>query len=259
MHVFADDTQALSRWIRDEVELERETAKGSRGKAVRRVQEWLNLHGIGLVVDEDFGPVTERCLKRFQEQMDLPVTGTADRVTFATLVQPMLKVLHQRPAGGDMARAMTAYAQAHLAVHPREIGGQNRGPWVRLYMQGNEGIAFPWCAGFVTFLLEQASQTLGRPMPIGGSFSCDSLAAQAEAADRFLGEGAAPPDRLPPGTLFLVHRTATDWTHTGMLTEALTETFDTVEGNTNDEGSREGFEVCARSRGYKSKDFILLE
>ena len=259
MHVFTDDAQALSRWIRDEVELERETAKGSRGKAVRRVQEWLNLHGIGMVVDEDFGPVTERCLKRFQQRTGLPTTGRANQATFAALVQPMIEVLKKRPSGGDMASAMSAYAEAHLAAHPREIGGQNRGPWVRLYMQGHEGVAFPWCAGFVTFLLEQASQTLERRMPIEGSFSCDSLAAQAKAAGRFLRESEASAGRLPPGALFLVRRTNTDWTHTGMVTEALDGIFDTIEGNTNDEGSREGFEVCARSRSYKSKDFILVE
>lgn len=125
-------------------------------------------------------------------------------------------------------------------------------------MQGNEGVAFPWCAGFVTFVMEQASQTLGHTKPIEGSFSCDSLAAQAKAADRLVAESDATPERLPAGSLFLVRRTATDWTHTGMLTEAHADSFDTVEGNTNDEGSREGFEVCSRLRGYKSKDFILL-
>jgi hypothetical protein len=36
------------------------------------------------------------------------------------------------------------------------------------------------------------------------------------------------------------------------------EVFETIEGNTNDEGSREGYEVCHRVRGYGSKDFILV-
>ena len=30
-------------------------------------------------------------------------------------------------------------------------------------------------------------------------------------------------------------------------------------GNTNDDGVREGYEVCARSRSYGGKDFLLLD
>jgi len=33
--------------------------------------------------------------------------------------------------------------------------------------------------------------------------------------------------------------------------------FQTIEGNTNDDGSREGYEGCQRVRGYASKDFIV--
>lgn len=33
---------------------------------------------------------------------------------------------------------------------------------------------------------------------------------------------------------------------------------ETIEGNTNDEDSPEGYEVCRRVRGYGSKDFILI-
>ena len=33
----------------------------------------------------------------------------------------------------------------------------------------------------------------------------------------------------------------------------------TIEGNTNDTGSREGVEVCARTRSYAGKDFIIVE
>jgi hypothetical protein len=32
----------------------------------------------------------------------------------------------------------------------------------------------------------------------------------------------------------------------------------TIEGNTNDDGSAEGYEVCARTRSYTNMDFILL-
>lgn len=52
--------------------------------------------------------------------------------------------------------------------------------------------------------------------------------------------------------------TGTDWTHTGFVTMFNKDFFDTIEGNTNDDGNREGYEVCARTRGYKNEDFIKL-
>jgi hypothetical protein len=36
------------------------------------------------------------------------------------------------------------------------------------------------------------------------------------------------------------------------------DTFKSIEGNTNDDGSYEGYEVCARVRGYAGIDFIVM-
>jgi hypothetical protein len=170
----------------------------------------------------------------------------------------MRAVLQQRLlASVSVEAAVLEYAAAHLDAHPLEIGGQNRGPWVRLYMEGHEGTPWPWCAGFVTFVLSQAVQSLETMMPIAGSISCDTLAAQAREAGLFLPEEEAR-GSLRPGSIFLIRRTESDWTHAGLVTDVQDGVFDTIEGNTNDDGSREGFEVCARSRGFANTDFILL-
>lgn len=258
MHLFEQSTRELSGWIRDEVELQTPLAIGSRGIRVRRLQEWLNIRGHGLVVDSDFGPVTAQAVGRFQTGARLPVTGRLDNATFDRLVLPMTRTL-RRPRRGrsSLGATIVACAERHLRERPIETGSQNCGPWVRLYMQGNDGSAWPWCAGFVRFLLEQACQKLDAPLPIAGSFSCDSLAAQAREAGLFVGERDAVPGAIPPGSFFLVRRTATDWTHVGVVTRSGPDAFDTIEGNTNDDGSREGFAVCARTRGYKDKDFII--
>jgi len=42
------------------------------------------------------------------------------------------------------------------------------------------------------------------------------------------------------------------------VTSAGDTLYQTIEGNTNDDGSREGYEVCARRRGYSKTDFIIL-
>jgi hypothetical protein len=190
----------------------------------------------------------------------LPADGVADEETFERLIEPMNGVLTPiDPQGHALGEMVVAYARQHLKQHPREVGGQNHGPWVRLYMRGNEGASWPWCAGFVCFCLKQACDSLGLKMPLTPSFSCDSLAASAKENNRFLREPAqAERNRIRPGSVFLNRRTTNDWTHTGIVLSADAEVLQTIEGNTNDEGSREGFEVCARTRGYRHKDFILI-
>ena len=127
-----------------------------------------------------------------------------------------------------------------------------------MYMDGKDGAEWAWCAGFVTFVLRQACESLGLRMPIAGSVSCDSLAAQAKVKGLFLSRDEARTRAVPPGSLFLVRRTDSDWTHVGIVERTEPLLFHTVEGNSNDAGDREGYEVCSISRGYADKDFILL-
>jgi hypothetical protein len=259
MYVFEEQTAELADWIQDEVDLDNELRAGVRGLPVRRVQEWLSLRGYALAIDEVYGPITTEVVARFQEDSFLEATGRVNAGTFARLVEPMRETLHQRLARSEsLHEAVLEYAQGHLNQHPHEIGGQNRGPWVRMYMNGHDGHQWAWCAGFVTFILHQATESLHVDMPIPGSFSCDTLVAQARAAGLFVSEAEARRRAIPPGSLFLVRRTDTDWTHVGIVEETHELLFQTIEGNTNDEGEREGYEVCSRSRGYSNKDFILL-
>lgn len=257
MHMQNGAIDQLPGYIKEEIEFPGETAKGKRGNVAKRIQEWLFLHGHQVDVDGDFGGVTESALKDFQDAQTLPQTGVLDEATHNHLIAPMLRALSLSiDTRMKMGEAVAEIARIHLLEHPREVGGDNKGPWVRLYMEGHEGKSWFWCAGFVTFLMKQACDLLGRNPPIGGSVSCDTLAAQAKSAGLFLKEGEATP---VPGSVFLVRRTSTDWTHTGLVTEARTDLFSTIEGNTNDDGNRNGYEVCARKRGYGKKDFIVFK
>ena len=252
--------------VRDEFEYPGEIGPGTRGRKARRVQEWLSIHGFQAAIDEDFGPATERALQSFQRARGLPDTGQVDEKTWGELVAPKLRAFSKCAAGSSFGDTVERVAKQHLREHPMEFGGANCGPWVRAYMHGNQGSAWAWCAGFVTFVLNQAATIHGVPMPIEGSFSCDLLASQAKEKQRFVSErslDAAPGDwsdgGLGPCCVFLVRRTSGDWTHTGFAFDYRPDgTFATIEGNTNDEGSREGFEVCARFRSRKDKDFIRL-
>ena len=237
-----------------DLQLLKDLRKGDRQGQVRLIQEWLCLHGEHVAVDGDYGAASEVAVKDFQKNKGLAATGVVDNATFAQLIQPMKAALEPIAARGrSLGDMVIAYAQQHLAQHPREIGGQNKGPWVRLYMDGNEGTPWAWCAGFACFCLKQACDSVGQPMPIAKSFSCDSLAAAGKSKGRFGNRSKAT-----PGSFFLVRSSATDWVHTGIVVSAGPETCKTIEGNTNDDGNREGYEVCARTRGYKSLDFVQI-
>lgn len=243
-----------------DLELQQPCRRGDKQGQVRLIQEWLCLQGWHVKIDGDFGPATEAAVKEFQSQKQLPASGVVDGATFDRLVAPMRAALAPlEPQGRSLGQLVMSYAQQHLQQHPREIGGQNKGPWVRLYMDGHEGAEWAWCAGFACFCLTQACQRLGRSLPIEPSFSCDSLAASAKARETFLREPSAPDrTKITPGSFFLVRRTATDWIHTGIVVHAEHEIITTIEGNTNDDGNREGYEVCARTRGYANIDFVRM-
>ena len=234
--------------------------RGSKGGRVKLVQAWLCLHDFKVVVDGDFGAATASQVRKFQAKRKLPVTGVVDEATYNALVQPIVAALSPLSGPRALGPLVVAYARQHLKQHPVEVGGPNAGPWVRLYTDGKEGAAFPWCAGFATFCLKQASDTRKRPLPIGRTLACDEMARQA--GDRLLRKPKpSQRARIKPGSFFLklaTHGESFKYAHTGIVVRAEAETFASIEGNTNDEGSAEGFEVCARTRGYSGMDFILI-
>ncbi len=244
----------------DDLTLDRDYKRGDQGPKVRLIQEWLCLEGFQVVIDGAFGPATEVAVREFQARAGVEVDGVVGPVTFSQLLLRMTRALARiATEGASLGATVVSYAKQHFAQRPREVGGQNRGPWVRLYMNGHDGPEWPWCAGFASFILTQACTTMSLPVPVTPSVSCDSLAASAKQNGRFVAEvELTDRARLTPGSLFLNRRTSTDWVHTGVIVDAQPEVFETIEGNTNDDGSREGYEVCRRVRGYTGKDFVLI-
>lgn len=237
--------------------------EGAKGMPARRVQEWLGFHGFKTGIDADYGSATTTTVKKFQAAKSLPATGNVDDETWMSLTAPIHDALRDG-TGTTLGERVRSIAQQHLSVHPIELGGANRGPWVRIYTGGFDGTEWAWCAGFVSSVLRQACQELGIKMPLKGSLSCDTLAAQAQAAGLFVAEKDLASHKvqwadLGKSYIFLIRRTPGDWTHTGLGIGGLAGSFDTVEGNSNNEGSSDGYEVCSLSRSAPKKDFIVLQ
>ncbi|UAW08075.1 hypothetical protein [Myxococcus phage Mx4 ts27htf-1hrm-1] len=249
-----------------ELEWKRDVRKGSLSLDVRRVQEWLTLHGLPVKCDGDFGPKTQEAVKAFQARARVPPDGIVDALTFGLLAAPLRAALDipaalPPPAGATrLGQVVAALALQHAKQHPREVGGPNSGPWVRLYMDGNQGAAWAWCAGFATFVVRQAAQVLALTCPVTRTYSCDVLAQDAQRTGRFLAQPDSDSARakVTPGCLFLRRKAPGDWDHTGVVVGREGDVLHTVEGNTNAEGSREGVEARQRTRHLRGLDFVLL-
>lgn len=239
-----------------------ELKRGDRGLQVKLIQEWSVLHGILIDIDGDFGPATECAVRQFQEEhTHLVVSGVVDEQTMKALTWPLERAKRPVVAQANVGLTVVEVAKQHLREHPRECGGENRGPWVRHYCQGMDGKAYAWCAGFVCAILAQAYKAHKQKPPFPHTLSCDKMAKMnAAKLMRVEKREDAQSKGLRPGAIFMIRKTPTDWTHTGIVTKFTSkEIFKTIEGNTTQvTGSREGVEVCARIRGYSKKDFIPI-
>ena len=234
---------------------------GSRGPDVLRVQEWLVLRGQQVKRDGDFGPKTQAALRAFQVASGLPAMGDANAATFASLSKPMADATApiDLPLGSTLGSACVAYARKHLAAGAQELAESNLGPWVRLYMDGRDGREWPWCAGFVSFVIRQAAATTALPVPFRLSFGCTELARYADAKGRFLG-GSQADARVKPGSVFVIPKEGGGaWSHTGFVVGIEGDHAVTIEGNTSVGGSREGTHVKSLRRPVSRLDFLLTD
>lgn len=235
-------------------------------KDVIKIQSWLNLYaiahpsaGTATGIDGDFGPATEAAVKAFQKAKNLPQTGIVDAALFSILSQPLLNAFTTKAAGADLRTLIVNTAIQHLSNVPFELtvkGQSNCGPWVRSYMDGNEGTAWFWCMGFVQGIIDQAASQLGKDfrtlMPL--SYSCDTVGTtgiQKGILSRYTAVRNNP-SIVKPGDVFLLQKTLNDWVHTGLITAVNGDLFETIEGNTNTDGSSNGNGVYKRVRNFRN-------
>ena len=159
----------------------------------------------------------------------------------------------------NVTQASGPILQQMLTVAAGEVGimevppGSNRGPKVDIYVSTaglNPAGQFPWCQCFVYWCFNTAANALSIPNPCvktGGVQEHWNLANNVPAARRILpAEAQAQPSLIVPGTLFLL-RTSGTTGHIGIIQEVSGNQLTTIEGNTNDGGSREGVGVFRRT------------
>ncbi len=130
-------------------------------------------------------------------------------------------------------------AQSQIGVNEKPKGS-NAGPEVEIYLE-SVGLkkGYAWCMAFVYWCVLQASlkSEITNPLKKTGG-----VLAQFNACKDFI-------VKIPqPGYIFIMdfgHGVG----HTGFVDKILPNgKIQTIEGNTNDDGSREGYEVAIRIR-----------
>jgi len=222
------------------------------------VQQRLNAVGCGPVEEDGkFGPETLEAVQHFQarsvDQFGTPlkVDGRVGPMTWATLFTVEIE---PRVVSSASALFSQTLIKASQEVGVMEVPpGSNRGPRVDQYLRSvglNPGDAsFAWCAAFVYFCFDQACMGLGTKNPViktAGVVEHWDLAGD-RGIHRLSGdECIAEPSLVEPGMIFII-TTSGGHGHTGLVEEVRGMALQTIEGNTNEGGSREGLGVFRRT------------
>jgi len=240
---------------------------GSTGQDVMRVQEWLwlfhRVHGTipECQIDGVFGPQTEAIVRHFQMVRNITPDGQVGKNTWGELVMPMeMAFLSPSTSTGDVREAVVMCARQHLHFHPYEIP-QNRGPWVRAYCNGVDGPQWAWCMGFALTVIDQAVSTFGKQLTdfFPNTLSCDVVGHYALQHKRLIRHEDNILPKIQPGDLLMVRKSTYDWVHVMIGIQLQMPLELTIEGNTNDDGHRDGYEVCQRLRNIDTQSLDLVK
>lgn len=132
--------------------------------------------------------------------------------------------------------------------------GSNKGPMVDEYLK-SVGLApgFAWCQAFVFWSFEQAAMGLtaaGLPtanpvVKTAGVMDCWN---RTKSSRKIMAvEAKQRPQLVQPG-MQVVFKHSNTAGHTGIVTNVVGNEIHTLEGNTNHDGSREGYEVERKVR-----------
>lgn len=143
----------------------------------------------------------------------------------------------------QMTLAMRALNVAKSQLGCCEIPkGSNWGKDVQKYL-ASVGITFPasWCMSFVYWCVNEAAKEMKVPNPL---FKTGGVLMQWNKVNPKMKFVKNP----QVGDIFIMDF-GSGHGHTGFVTAVKNGRIETIEGNSNDEGSREGFEVCRKPNG----------
>jgi peptidoglycan hydrolase-like protein with peptidoglycan-binding domain len=226
---------------------------------VKKIQNRLNAAGCGPIVEDGVFDKkrTERAVRLFQARfpdvtgVPLAIDGEVGSLTWGVMFGAST-VPASSTAPSALAKAAIEFASTQIGVMERPLGS-NRGPEVDGYLTavGLDPAAgsFAWCVAFTHFCYRKAAAQVGIPNPhvktAGVLDHWNRAAEKARVVRVTSGQAADNPSLVKPGSLFIIDL-GKGLGHSGMVVEVANGRLVTVEGNTNDNGSRNGIGVFKR-------------
>ena len=233
---------------------------------VKAIQKQLNVKGCGPIdVDGDYGSNTYSAVKLFQtrnsdsEENPLEADGKVGAITWATLF------------GGNDAPPVTASAKGLLTkaieIAVSQIGVKeqppfsNRGPEVDEYLRraglNPVGQHYSWCMAFVYWCFDEAARSLGRNNPLVKTAGCLNHWNSATCPKVKMADAVNNPALVKPGHIFIIDHGHGNG-HTGIVESVNGGMINSIEGNTNNDGSANGYGVLRLTRKINkiSKGFL---
>lgn len=142
-----------------------------------------------------------------------------------------------------------ALSQEGVEEQPR---GSNGGPEVNQYLKSvGLGSGYPWCMAFVYWCMQEATAALGVKNELTKT---GGVLVQWRTTGM---KKVLTTEHVRPGAIFIMDF-GHGFGHTGFVVSVDGNKVHTIEGNTNDQGSREGYTVARKIRTVTSiKGFLI--
>lgn len=230
-------------------------------QTVLAIEHRLNEIGCGPIAEDGvFDAETKNAVKLFQsrsvdsEGHALVIDGKLGPLSWSALFKTA-SAPPVKKAGSRLLKRVIEVATSQIGVREKPPNS-NRGPEVDRYLRTvglNPGDGnFAWCVAFVYFCFDQAATQLNvqNPMIKTAGVLDHWNRAGRQGIPRVLAANAqANPALIKPGHIFALAVGSKGQGHAGLVSEVLSDgRFKTIEGNSNDGGSREGVGVFARTR-----------
>ena len=159
---------------------------------------------------------------------------------------------------GDAGNALAGILSKNRDVKEKPKGS-NKGPEVEAYLKSTGlGGGYPWCMAFVYYIFNELSKKLGTTNPLPKTAGVMSHWNKAGSGEKIqIADIRKNPNLMKPGQIFIM-KFGGNKGHTGIIIDVdpAKKTFSTMEGNTNDQRSREGDRVGVNTRKMSDRALV---